>query len=228
MKKQINSAVEDRLFAIGDIHGCIDKLRLLVESTARIGKNDKVVFLGDYIDRGEGSREVVDYIAGMRDSGFDIVALKGNHEEMLLETYEREDRWYKWFLNGGAFTIKSFGIKSVRDLPLNYLEFFYGLKYYYQLENFIFVHAGLNDDLEDPFEDKSEMIWTRRETYKNPVFNDFTIVHGHTPVSLDACRDMIRENGKVINIDTGCVYSESPGLGHLSAVELRSMSLFSV
>jgi serine/threonine protein phosphatase 1 len=220
--------MEERLFAIGDIHGCINELQLLVESAARIGKKDKVVFLGDYIDRGLNSREVVDYITGMRDSGIDIVTLRGNHEEMLLETYENEERWYNWFLNGGSFTINSFGIKSVKNLPLHYLEFFHGLGYYFQLENFIFVHAGLNDDLEDPFEDKSEMIWTRRETYKNPVLDNFIIIHGHTPVSLDICRAMVKGHEKVINIDTGCVYSGLPGLGHLSAVELRSMSLFSV
>ncbi len=220
--------MEERLFAIGDIHGCIDELRLLVESAARIGPGDKVVFLGDYIDRGEYSREVIDYIIGMRNSGTDVVTLRGNHEEMLIEAYENENRWYNWFLNGGAFTLDSFGIRTVKELPRDYIDFFCKLSYYYIYENFVFVHAGFNDDIEDPFDDSTDMIWTRRESYKNPALNDYTIIHGHTPVTLDACTAMIKEHAKVLNIDTGCVYSGLPGYGYLSAVELRSMSLFSV
>jgi len=220
--------VEGRLFAIGDIHGCFGELKQLVESEAAINHNDKVVFLGDYIDRGENSREVVDYIIDMRNSGLDIVTLRGNHEEMLIGAYEDKNRLYQWFLNGGYTTLDSFGAGSVNDLADEYVDFFYSLKYYYCLGNFVFVHAGFNDDIEDPFEDTVEMVWTRRGKYRNPVLKGFTIIHGHTPVPIGICREMINEHASVINIDTGCVYSDVPELGHLSAVELYSMKHYSV
>ena len=219
--------MKEKLYAIGDIHGCINELRQLVESIARIMPGDAVVFLGDYIDRGENSREVIDYIMDMRNSGMDITTLRGNHEEMLIETYENDNKWYNWLLNGGSSTLDSFGIKNVKDLPREYVAFFYGLRYYYIRENYIFVHAGFNDDLENPFEDTNEMVWTRRENYRNPALKDFTIIHGHTPVALDVSSALIKDHSRVLNIDTGCVYAGTPGYGHLSAVELRSMTLFS-
>ncbi len=225
---QIFYILKGRLFAIGDIHGCVSKLKLLVQSFADLDRKDKIIFLGDYIDRGESSREVIDYIIDLRNTGLDIITLRGNHEEMLLGAYENKRNIITWLLNGGSFTLESFGIINVSELPARYLDFFYGLKYFYVFENFIFVHAGFNDEISDPFEDKFDMVWARRESYKNPVLKKYTIIHGHTPVPLDVCRKMIKEREQVINIDTGCIYGDTHGLGHLSAVELKSMIHYSV
>lgn len=220
--------MKERLFAIGDIHGCIDQLRELVESVIDIRKQDRIVFLGDYIDRGSKSREVVDYIMDLQHNDFVVIPLIGNHEWMLLEACEKDDRLINWIYNGGSSTLESFGINSLNELGREYIDFFISLQYYYLFKNYIFVHAGFNDIISDPFDDRYDMIWTRRESYSNPVFKDKIIIHGHTPVTLESCRKMIDEKNRVINIDTGCVYSDIPGYGHLTAIELFSMRLFSV
>jgi serine/threonine protein phosphatase 1 len=216
-----------RLFAIGDIHGCIDSFRELIEYKIKIKNNDKLVLLGDYIDRGNKSKEVVDYIIDLQLKGFDIIPLMGNHEAMLIDSLNNEDLLLTWIFNGGAVTLKSFGIKSLKDLSQIYIDFFRGLHYYYLFNHFLFVHAGFNDEMSNPFEDKYQMIWTRREEYTNPLLIDKIIIHGHSPVTEIFCRQSILENRQVINIDTGCVYSDEVGYGRLSAIELYSKELFS-
>jgi diadenosine tetraphosphatase ApaH/serine/threonine PP2A family protein phosphatase len=217
-----------RLLAIGDIHGCLDPFRELVEQKIRLTGEDRLVLLGDYIDRGISIREVIDYIIDLRERGFDIVTLMGNHESMLLDSCNSEKSLYNWFLNGGYDTLASFGIESVNELDSKYLEFFSNLLYYYRMDPFIFVHAGFNDEISDPFEDKVQMIWSRRESYANPVFARNTIVHGHTPIPLSVCQEEIMSGSRVINIDTGCVYDKSGGYGYLTGIELFTREIFSV
>lgn len=220
--------MSERLIAIGDIHGCFDPFHELLERNIRIRKEDRIVLLGDYIDRGYQAREVIDYIIDLQERGFGIIPLMGNHEAMMLEALEDEKSSYNWFMNGGQETLSSFGIESVKDLKSNYLRFFKNLLYYYVEDKYIFVHAGFNDDITDPFEDKFQMIWSRRETYSNPVFNEKIIVHGHTPIPFTLCREEVLSNKRVINIDTGCVYYDWGGYGHLTAIELFTKELFSV
>jgi serine/threonine protein phosphatase 1 len=218
----------ERLLAIGDIHGCFDTFRELVEEKIKIRKSDRLVLLGDYIDRGYQSRDVIDFIIDLIDKGFNIIPLIGNHESMLIDSVTNEQFLSNWYMNGGYETLISFGIESIIELNSKYLDFFSALPYFYSIEQFLFVHAGFNDEIDDPFEDKFQMIWSRRENYKNLVFNDKIIIHGHTPVPLSVCREMVLSGSKVINIDTGCVYDELGGYGHLTAVELNKMELFSV
>lgn len=217
-----------RLFAIGDIHGCFDSFQKLIENKIGIRKNDKLVLLGDYIDRGNQSKAVVDYILELLRMSFDVTPLMGNHEAMLLDALGNTRLLSLWFQNGGYKTLDSFGIRSLKDLSPLYIDFFKGLPHYYSFENYLFVHAGFNDELNNPFEDHYQMFWTRREKYTNPVLRDKMIIHGHTPVTEAFCRKIVLANHQVINIDTGCVYSNVIGYGRLTAIELYSRELFSV
>jgi serine/threonine protein phosphatase 1 len=220
--------MKKRMFAIGDIHGCYEPLRELIEHKIEIRKSDRLVFLGDYIDRGDQSRKVIDYIIGLQDKDFDITALIGNHESMLLETLANEDFLPEWKRNGGSATLKSFGIRSLKQLDQSYIDFFNALQYYCLIDNFLFVHAGFNDYLDNPFEDKYHMLWSRRENYTNPALKDKIIIHGHTPVPELTCKQEIQNKSRVINIDTGCVYADIEGYGRLSAYNPYSGELFSV
>lgn len=220
--------MSERVLAIGDIHGCFDPFIELIEHKIRLRKSDRLVLLGDYVDRGYKSKEVIDYIIDLQEKGYDIVPLMGNHESMMLDAAESEQSVSGWFMNGGYETILSFGIGSLKELNIKYLQFLRNLPFYFTCDNFIFVHAGFNDEITDPFEDKVQMIWSRREAYSHPFFNGKIIVHGHTPVTYSQCRETILSNNNVINIDTGCVYDEWVGYGHLTAIELFTRELFTV
>lgn len=218
----------DRLFAISDIHGCFKPFYEIIVNTIKLRKSDQLILLGDYIDRGYQSKEVIDFIIDLRNKGFNITPLTGNHELMLLDSYYNPDNLSLWLMNSGLSTLESFGIQDIREIDNGYLEFFTSLEYYKVIDNLIFVHAGFDDLAINPFEDKRGMVWESRPSYDNPLFSGKTIIHGHRPKALAFVQKLISEKAKVIPIDTGCVYSGESGYGVLSALELRSMVLFSV
>ena len=220
--------MKKRLFAIGDIHGCFESLKNLIENKIKLKKSDKLVLLGDYIDRGPQSKEVVDFIIELQSKGYDIVTLMGNHEAMLIDAMENEKNFSKWIHNGGGRTLISFDVESLKDLDQQYILFFKGLILFYTFDNFLFVHAGFNDLIDNPFSDKFTMLWSRNTFYKHPLLIDKIIVHGHTPITINHCQELVTTQKQRINIDTGCVYSDIEGLGFLTALELFSYKLFSV
>lgn len=215
-----------RLFAIGDIHGCFKAFQILLEQKIQLIKSDKIILLGDYIDRGTQSKEVVDYIIDLQAKGFDMVPLLGNHEAMLLDAFKNTELISKWIQNGGSETLRSFDIKSLNDIEPMYIGFFKGLPYYFAFEEYLFVHAGFNDSDINPFTDKYSMIWVCKPTYENPLLMNKIIIHGHRPISVGTCKEIVQSNKNVINLDTGCVYSNMTGYGTLTAIELNTRSLY--
>ena len=218
----------NRLFAISDIHGCFKPFYELVLKIIKLKKSDRLILLGDYIDRGEQSKEVIDFILELQKSGFNVTPLIGNHEVMLLNSWDDPDILPLWMMNNGMPTLLSFGIGNIRDLKKQYLRFFNSLDYYLILGNVIFVHAGFDDLADDPFLNKQTMIWECRLSYNNPVLFSKTIIHGHRPKTVTYVERLINEKSLVIPIDTGCVYGTEKGYGFLSAIEVNSMKLYSV
>jgi serine/threonine protein phosphatase 1 len=217
-----------RLFAIGDIHGCFESLKELVENKIQLQKDDKLILLGDYIDRGDKSKEVVDFIIELQEKGFDVIPLIGNHEAMLLDAFADDKNISKWIQNGGDKTLKSFEISSVEDIESKYIKFFKGLRYYYSFEEFLFVHAGFNDNVVNPFTDFYSMLWKCKESYTNPLLLDKTIIHGHNPIGIFKCEERVLSKLDVINIDTGCVYKDSEGYGRLTAYDCNCQRILFV
>jgi serine/threonine protein phosphatase 1 len=218
----------NRLIAISDIHGCFNPFYDLVVNVVDLKKSDRIVLLGDYIDRGEQSREVIDFIIDLGEKGFDIIPLTGNHEQMLIDSFNSPEMLPLWYMNSGMTTLESFGITDITDIDYRYIEFFKNLGFYLETKNFLFVHAGFNDHAADPFSDRENMIWECRPSYNNPVFFGKTIIHGHRPKHLEYVLNLIREKSKVIPIDTGCVYERELGYGFLSALDVYNMNLISV
>lgn len=214
--------MNNRLFAIGDIHGCFDSLKELVEKKIQLQKNDKLILLGDYIDRGKKSKEVVDFIIELMEKGFDVIPLIGNHEALLLNAFKNEKNISKWIQNGGGETLESFEVSSVKDIESKYIKFFKDLKYYYSFENFLFVHAGFNDNVLNPFTGYYSMLWKCKESYTNPLLINKTIVHGHNPISISKCEERVHSKLDVINIDTGCVYNNKEDFGRLTAYDCNN------
>ena len=121
-----------KIFAVGDIHGCYDKLAAMMKILPwRKDEGDLLLFIGDYIDRGPKSREVVDFLVRLRQEGGEFVFLKGNHEKMLLDYYIQQKDQMLYVANGGAETIASYvegGIgRKAFVLPEEHLEFFLSL-----------------------------------------------------------------------------------------------------
>ncbi|MEO8416876.1 MAG: metallophosphoesterase family protein [Ginsengibacter sp.] len=207
----------ERIFAIGDIHGCSDALEQMLFTEIKIKKQDMVYCIGDYIDRGHDSKGVADIIISLQEKGYDIHTLRGNHEQMMLESEQSIENFDLWYRNGGNTTLQSFDVDAYSAMPEKYRRFFENTKYYISTNDYIFVHAGLNFNHKDIFEDKDAMLWTRDiEPYENALGNKI-LVHGHTPRSL---HHIIHQKGNCINIDGGCVYHEHRHLGNLISISL--------
>ncbi len=215
-----------RIFAIGDIHGCNQTFRTLLLDEIRIKKSDKIYCLGDYIDRGPDSKGVIDFILELRKSGYQIYTLRGNHEELMMMSSESAENFELWDLNGGAATLKSFHAKSYSDIDPVYLDFFEATEYFLLKDKFIFVHAGLDFSIADPFENIESMMWIRDFHIDNKKLGDRIIIHGHSPRPADFIPTQKESN--VINLDGGCVYSWRPGFGYLFALEVQSREFISI
>lgn len=215
----------ERIFAIGDIHGCAKTFEALLINQLQIKKSDSIYCIGDYIDRGKKSKEVIDFILRLKDEGYHIYTLRGNHEQMLLDSFNSEEARDVWIKNGGKETMKSFGIELIGDLAEKYLSFFTGTEFYIIKDDYIFVHAGLNFENENIFEDREAMLWERDFNPFQPSLENKLLIHGHTPESL---KYLINQEGNCLNIDGGCVYKKHKHLGNLVALDVNERKYISI
>lgn len=213
----------NKIFAIGDIHGCFDKLQRLILEIKADPANDTLVFIGDYIDRADGGRDVVDYILKLKKTFQNVICLRGNHESMLLRFLDGvEDDIY--LANGGFATLKAYGISRSdtpkvrkKKIPPDHLKFFKTLLPYYETDQFIFVHAGLIPGRELNEQSLYDMQWIRQTFIDSDDDFGKRVVFGHTHFS-----EPLVEDNK-IGIDTGAVYG-----GSLTCVELPALKFYQV
>lgn len=192
------------LYAIGDIHGCYDKLTVLLARIAAHadGAPYQCVFLGDYVDRGAQSREVVDLIMRLctkASAAGRYGAIRGNHEHLMLkacDTFDGADM-VDWLDNGGSATLASYkGYESDMRVHLDWLG---ALPAFHETDHYFFVHAGVSR--RHPLHEQPEevMLWTRNWERHDHDFGKH-VVYGHNPA--DEPRLMRYSTG----LDTGAVY----------------------
>ena len=222
-------------YVVGDIHGCVKSFRNMVTEKIRLTKDDTLFLLGDYIDRGPDSKGVLDFIMELQRESYTVKPIMGNHEYMLLQSLDDEVGFTNWKKNGSTQTLMSFGVPeektgefdSIRQIPDVYRDFLSNLSYFEETDDFYFVHAGLGKDIENPKDDLDTLFWSRKEYYNRTILKSRILIHGHTPVSMISIQDRVYDgDGKVLNLDGGCVYPHVEGFGHLVAMNLDSFELF--
>ncbi|MGZ3592380.1 MAG: metallophosphoesterase family protein [Syntrophales bacterium] len=212
-----------KIFAIGDVHGCISHLNKLVEQLDIDAGEDTLVFVGDYIDRGPDSKGVIDAILDIKKNIRNVVCLSGNHEDMFLNyCFDRRDEDL-YMSNGGMRTLASYGFSLEGTgeliLPESHGEFFTALCTYHETDDYIFVHAGLRPGISLDRQDREDLLWIRFEFINSSYDFGKTVIYGHTPISLN--KPLIDKNK--ICIDTGAVYG-----GKLTCIELPEMKIYQV
>ena len=210
----------ERVFAVGDIHGCFDKLVSLMQIIDIDLKRETLVFIGDYVDRGPHSKEVVDYLIDLAQQESRLVFLKGNHEQMLQDYLSGADK-LGFLYNGGEATLESY-VKSKDQsetsfMPPGHLEFFDNLRLYYETADYIFVHGGLKPAVPLSEQEEWDLLWIRDEFISSDFDFGKRVIFGHTPF-----REPLVLDNK-IGIDTGAVYGNK-----LTCVELPAVRFFSV
>lgn len=221
-----------RLYAIGDVHGCLERMDHLVEQIVEdAAQHDSerrlIVFLGDYVDRGPDSRGVVERLMDGPPEGFEQVCLKGNHEAFMVRFLKTPKDGETWMINGGLQTCASYGVDCSGDpfdhtvlsrmhgemtaaVPQAHKDFLASLDPYYAEGGYLFVHAGIRPGVSLKRQSQSDLLWIRDQFLTSEEDHGYVVVHGHTP------RDEVDERPNRIGIDTGAVYG-----GKLTAIALE-------
>jgi serine/threonine protein phosphatase 1 len=198
------------IYAIGDVHGCIDQLVALEEKIAADGlgiDGEKwLVTVGDHIDRGPDSKAVIARVMGPGPRGFRRFSLLGNHEKMLLDYLAAPNEHGYWLAEGGEETLRSYGPAGI---PADHLEFIASRPMYLSLPGWLFVHAGIRPGVPLAQQSDDDLIWIRAPFLTSQLTGGLRVVHGHTPG-----RDIVVTPHR-IGIDTGCFL-----YGKLSAVRV--------
>jgi serine/threonine protein phosphatase 1 len=209
--------MNEKIFIVGDIHGCLGALKDLMDKINWRPEKDQLIFLGDYIDRGEDSKGVVDFILGLQKKSSLIQCLKGNHEDMLLRYLDDGD--IRTFLyNGGKSTLTSY-TRNNGDVhfPATHISFFQSLQHVIELDDYYVVHAGFQPGVDIQKQDLRDLLWIRDAF----IFSDYDfgkkVIFGHTPFSDPLIMDT------KIGLDTGAVYGN-----RLTCLELPSITFHSV
>lgn len=222
------------VYAIGDVHGRDDLLqelhdRIATDAAGRSARRRLLVHLGDYVDRGPASRQVIDRLASPPLPGFEAVSLKGNHEAFLLAFLRGSEAVEGWLVNGGATTLASYGVEppDPRDsedvdrareqfraaLPDRHLDFLSGLRLLHQEGDYLFVHAGIRPWAPLDRQVEADLLWIREPFLGWPKAFGPVVVHGHTITNAPD----VRSNR--IGIDTGAY-----GTGVLTTLALQGDS----
>jgi serine/threonine protein phosphatase 1 len=207
-----------RAYAVGDIHGRIDLLDLMLakideDRAGRRPKKTFIIFLGDLIDRGPDSAAVVERLRAWRPTGARPIFLAGNHEEVLLRILAGERKILpNWLKFGGAECVRSYGISADRlkrmdeeaairllraEIPKTHQEFLENLADTFRFGDYLFVHAGIRPGVAVDRQDRADLRWIREPFLTDSKEHGFVVVHGHTIVPS------VEERRNRIGIDTG-------------------------
>ena len=194
-------------YAIGDIHGRVDLLRTILKTINADAdltptKTVHLTFLGDYVDRGQESRGVIELLTMLtRDGGGHVIALKGNHEEALLTFLDDPSTGPAWAEHGGRETLRSYGVEAPRTvsdaegwvlardafasaLPAAHLEFLQDLQMFTAVGDYVFVHAGVRPGVPIDEQTPRDLLWIRDAFMDGPrALQNAVVVHGHTPAA---------------------------------------------
>lgn len=213
------------LYALGDVHGQLERLQYAHALATRDGGEDaRIVHLGDLIDRGPDSRGVIEYLMDGQSRGRDWPVVKGNHDDKLPRFLDdprwldpgpsRPQFWTQDHNNGADATFASYGIADAHDLPLDELHakavaaiprehaaWLDALPLYLKEGNdLLFVHAGIRPGVPLEEQTPTDLMWIRRPFHDSTADHGPLVVHGHTPV------DQVTHYGNRLNLDTGAAY----------------------
>jgi serine/threonine protein phosphatase 1 len=215
-------------YVFGDIHGRARQLRDILEAVDYDERRDRVIFVGDLIDRGEESPEVVEYVLQLCRRNPKVVCLRGNHEQMLLDLIDYGDPLWLIPENGGIQTLQQYGFdidehtaSLAIGIPESHLEFLRSLPFFYEDEKALYVHAGIPAGKHPAECDPEALMWTRDLNFFT-LYNGKPCFFGHTPARLLPAEGVrnpgeIYVFGSAIGLDTGCTEEDCLSCLHVEA-----------
>lgn len=205
-----------RTIAIGDIHGHLAALNTLIE-LVDLASKDTLVLLGDYVDRGPQSAEVIQRIIDLS-RRYNVVAIRGNHEEMMLQAMESDWYFNAWMNSGGDVALESYGGR-MDQIPLSHIDFLKKLRLVHEIENHFFIYASFTPNRELSDQLPKDALWGSLEDVHQSHFSGKVAVVGHTPQE----NHQLLDRGFIKCIDTGCGFG-----GLLTAYDVDQQTIWQV
>jgi len=240
----MSAFAEGRLgFAVGDIHGRADLLARMFEVLEREGERANpsqapiAVFLGDYVDRGPDSAEVIELLLTQRPEGFERRYLKGNHEAAMLAFLDDPLGHRAWLGHGGLATLASYNVHPLPSmgasneqlmaaavafkskLPASHLAFLQGLERYVVLGEYAFVHAGVDAKRALEQQTDADLFWSRDRFLNDAKLFSHRVVHGHTPTKAPY------QDPRRIGLDTGAYFSNILSAAQFENQDVRFLAV---
>lgn len=211
-----------RRLVITDIHGCAKTFQKLLDKV-QLTEDDQLFILGDFINRGPRSLQVVDTVLKLTRDGFDVFPLMGNHEETVLHILKEQPAELPMLLKSR----NSLNLLNKRGIiRKRVFRFIRALPYYYQLDDVYLVHAGFNMKAENPFLDKHAMVWVRNFFIEKKL-NKRRVLFGHTPTKLSKIQTAVDSKTKYLCLDNGCSHTYlGKEYGRLLCYDLDSGELY--
>ncbi len=227
---------DEPFYAIGDIHGCdrlLDQLLQKIREDAGT-ETPRIICVGDYIDRGDGSRAVLEHLRQLQQKhGSALICLAGNHEDMLLQFLDQPESGASWLRNGGLQTLASFGVGlpggtsggALKDISARLaaamgpelVTWLRSLPLQWQSGNVAVVHAGADPDLPVALQSREVLLWGPPDFGRKPRSDSAWVIHGHVICG------QVTQAGGCISIDTGAYASGCLSAVHVSADGLRCL-----
>lgn len=188
-------------YAIGDIHGCLKAFETIL-GMARPGRDDTVVALGDYVNRGPDSRGVIERMLYLKNET-NLVALRGNHDASMVESRDNERMRRQWLRIGGKMTLESYAGGSLDGVPHGHWEFLSNFcRDWHETDTHIYVHATVDPNRGLGEQSIEDLHWERLTSKAKAHQSGKKVVCGHTSQRSGLPLDL----GHTVCIDTGCVY----------------------
>lgn len=221
--KEIKRPINGRRFAISDIHGCANTFKALLEKI-NFNQGDHLYLVGDLINRGPHSDEVLDHILHLLSEDYEIYTIRGNHEQIILKSQKKSLSQRKRIVQ--SYRSENL-LNKAGNLKKRYRKFLKATFHYLILEDYYLVHAGFNFESDQPFEDSQFMLYTKKFKARKKFLKDKKVIIGHTPNSISKIENRIKNGKRKIIIDNGCVNYQVPGLGNLICINLDSLEITS-
>lgn len=229
--KRLRIGIEDvAVYAVGDVHGCLDALlaleAIMVDDAAKFDGDKLIIMLGDYVDRGPQSAEVLEHLSKPAPANFHRFCLMGNHERFMLDYLDGRITLADWLTVGGLPTILSYGIepavvqamnfdpasvdaKVKAAIPAHHVKLLRAMPILIDTGHYLFVHAGIRPDIPIAEQSDEDLLFIRKSFFEASDSLPRYVVHGHTPI------DKAKRTGRRVNLDTGAFKT-----GRLSALRI--------
>lgn len=225
-----NSTIDKLTYAIGDVHGChsllLEMIELIRADSRGYTGRPRIVLLGDYVDRGPSSKEVLDTVIALEQATWcDTIALLGNHEQVLKQFLLDSAKGPNWVMFGGAETLASYGVQApprqsvegwlearrqlARHFPSDHLSFLNRARLLFRAGDYLFVHGGVKPGVPWDKQTVENLLWIRDEFLNAERPCEFVVVHGHT------ANEVVQHTPWRIGVDTGAYVT-----GKLTCVRL--------